>query len=524
MIKAIIIDDDVEMLQGLSHFIDWSEYGYTICGLSKNGAEGLNLAREVRPDVVITDITMPSMNGLELIHAAKEINPAIKSIIISCHEDFHYAKEAIRLGADEYMLKHTLTKDDLIAVLSRVREKILGERTMNDELSGARQSLNKNREIIHEKFFRDILEGSLSGEKVREAAGKLKLALPPGRFRTAALFIDDAEQTIAGAPIKEAGLLKSSILNIISDTVAGTDTLTFFAVDKHAFILLYWDHHDTPAHSLKLQKLTERIQANLNTYLGVRVSACIGGLFDGLGDLGRALDEMNKLRDCYFYTGTGSLILPAADPAGSSEDLYKRYGEEFCNRLNLPGHDSLLTYMDRVYEDLTACNCSPASVRSLFRRFLADVEMLLNKRRTAFEYANIDGDTFASCQKQMHGALIRGLGLLHGRNHASSRTEINLVLDYIDLHLKEAISCESMAELVNLNFSYFSRLFKNEMGLSFSDYLLSKRMETATGLLLNTSYSAEEIADLIGITSISYFYRAYKKVTGKTPGDVRANK
>lgn len=524
MIKAIIIDDDVEMLQGLSHFIDWSEYGYTISGLSKNGAEGLNLAREVRPDVIITDITMPSMNGLELIHAAKEINPEIKSIIISCHEDFHYAKEAIRLGADEYILKHTLTKDDFIVVLNRVREKILRERTMNDELSGARQSLNKNREIIHEKFFRDILEGSLTEKKAREAAGRLKLVLPPGRFQTAALFIDDVEQTIADSPIKEAGLLKSSILNIISDTVAGTDTLNCFAHDKHAFILIYWEHHNTTAHSLKLQKLTERIQANINTYLDVKVSACIGGLFTGLADLSPALDEMNRLRDYYFYTGTGSLILPAVRAARDSDDLYKRYGVEFCNRLNLPGHDSLLAYMAWIYEDLAAGNCAPASVRSLFRRFLADVEVLLNKRRTTFEYASIDGDTFATCQRQMHAALIRGLNLLHDRNRASSRPEINQVLDYIDLHLKEAISCESMAELVNLNFSYFSRLFKNEMGLSFSDYLLSKRMETATGLLLNTSYSAEEIAELIGITSISYFYRAYKKITGKTPGDVRANK
>ena len=134
MIRTLIVDDDIEMLQGLANIINWEDYGFSIVGKAENGFEALNIISEIMPDVVITDITMPVMNGLELIREAKKFKPDIKSVIISCHEEFNYAREAIRLEADEYIIKHTLTEDELIKVINTLKIKIQNESEQTGKL------------------------------------------------------------------------------------------------------------------------------------------------------------------------------------------------------------------------------------------------------------------------------------------------------------------------------------------------------------------------------------------------------
>jgi len=519
MIKTIIIDDDVEMLQGLSHFIQWEEFGFTVCGFAKNGSDGLALAKDVSPDVIITDITMPSMNGLELIQEVKKTLPRVKSIILSCHEDFHYAKEAIRLGADEYMLKHTLQKEDFIEILMRIKDTLRREKNITAELSGAHQNLNNNKGIILEKFFLDILDGSVSVTKAREAAEKLKLPLPPDKFRCATLYFDDIDKAVSELPIQEKGLFKFSVLNIIENTIPDMNNSIFFAYNN-IFVLLFWGNNEI-SHDLKLQTLLKKLQGNIETFLKVKVSACISSIYNKLSALEQALIEMENLRAEYFYHDSGALVLPKSYSLRNTEELYKRYGVEFRNIISIQNPASIQKYMKQLYQELPAEQYSPNSVRNFFERLLIDLEVLLNKHQLSLKAVKINGDTFDTCKKQMEVAIMQGIELLLDLNHTSSRPEIKQVLDYIDLHLKEAISCEAMAEMVNLNFSYFSRLFKHEMGVSFSDYLLHKRINVATNLLINSNYSIEEIIEMIGITSTSYFYRAYKKITQKTPGDVR---
>jgi|GEM_PF-1138475 len=529
MIKAIIIDDDVEMLQGLSHFIPWDEYGFTVCGFSKNGTEGLALAKTTMPNVIITDITMPSMNGLELIQEAKKILPKVKSIILSCHEDFHYAKEAIRLGADEYMLKHTLTKEDFIEALIRIKDSIMKEQTIIEELSNTRISLNKNKGIIQEKFFLDILDGIIPISNAIETAKKLKLPLPSDKFYAVALYFDNMDKTISDTPIKEKGLFKFSVLNIIDDTLPNTDTLNFFAYNN-IFILLFWGTENESAHSLQLQSLLKKLQNNIKTFLKINVSICISSTYNNLTELNQAICEMNNLRDSYFYSTNGAIVI-AKDYIFNNdtktafsinpENLYLKYGIDFQNIINTQNPAYIKEYMNNLFSELIINKYSPISIHQLFDRLLLDIEVLLNKYQLSLKPDKINNDTFDACKNQLDNYINQGINILLKQNHRSSRTEIQQVLNYIDLHLNTSISCETMAEMVNLNFSYFSRLFKSEVGVSFSDYLLNKRINVATNLLTNSNYSVEKIVEIIGITSTSYFYRAYKKITGKTPGDVR---
>lgn len=156
----------------------------------------------------------------------------------------------------------------------------------------------------------------------------------------------------------------------------------------------------------------------------------------------------------------------------------------------------------------------------LFNNIIIDIKSAANKNGIDISCAK-GFDTMDACVQTLENAAAVYCKGLQGLLDSSFRFEIKKVLEYIDENLDEHISCEKMSEYIGMNASYFSRLFKKETGMSFSDYVIKKKIEKATYLLKYSELPVEEIANLTGFTNVCYFYKAFKKVTGKTPGDIR---
>ena len=125
MIKVLLADDDFLVRTFLSRITDWEKHGYKLVGAAQDGEEALRMAKEYEPDIIITDISMPVMDGIELIRRLKEEGNAAVTIVLSCHDDFDYVKEAMKLGANEYVLKNLLTEDTLLKLLVDLKKKIV---------------------------------------------------------------------------------------------------------------------------------------------------------------------------------------------------------------------------------------------------------------------------------------------------------------------------------------------------------------------------------------------------------------
>lgn len=523
MIKALIVDDDIEMLQGLANIINWEDYGFSIVGKAKDGFEALNIISEIMPDVVITDITMPVMNGLELIREAKKFKPEIKSIIISCHEEFDYAREAIRLEADEYIIKHTLTEGELINVINKLKIKIENENEQRENLSRANSVLNINKYAILEKFFIDILENNIiDKEEIYNRATLSKVALPTGNFRLITFFVDDMDEVLVQCPIQEYSLFKFCILNIIEDFIKEKEYINVFSYHRNNFALLYWDNTDEVFIKQKIISMVKEIQYNVQAILRFKLSVCFSCVYDSILNLKKAVEETEALRMAYFYQGAGEIITTnRVFKNKNTNNLYREFGPEFKGLLSIHKRSELMECINKLFERIVEGDYSPNSVNTLLRRLIVDIESVLSKYEVNMEAFQVKGDTLLMYRKTVEEALQYMFEKLGESRNITSRIEIKNVIEYIEMHISEEISCESMANYINMNSSYFSRLFKNEIGMNFSDYLANKRMDVATELLNNSDYSIEEITKAIGIESISYFYRAYKKITGNTPGDVR---
>jgi len=353
MIKVILVEDDIEMLEGLKNVISWESLGFSIVGTARNGNAALGLVEKHQPDIIITDITMPIMGGLELISKAKKLHPNVKSVIISCHEEFEYAREALRLHANEYLLKHTLTARSLTHAIGKIKTVI------DDE---AKQ--------FHNYYGMDANFADINAEQSYQLKKLTSL------YESYGAILKDAVKESSGE------LLVDGARKLQKE------------VDGH--------YHPTPVKAILSKLLIE-------------------------------------------------LAIAMPDSHGISiESLQLKRGS----------------------------------------RYFMDTIQLMAEKLTKLKYN-------------------------------TSNPDVLKAIAYIENNLDTDISGKGVAKHINMNSSYFSRLFSKELGISFSDFVLQKRITRATELLSNTKHSIDEIADMVGIESISYFYRIYKRITGRTPGGVR---
>ena len=513
MIRTVIADDDIEMLQGLEHIIPWEEYGFTIVGKADNGTDALKVVQETVPDLLITDITMPGLDGLELIRESKKsINPELKSVLLTCHEDFHFAKAAIELSSEDYLVKYTLTEEELIRTLLKIKAKYQTEQQQK-----AGRDLNLNKLLVRDNFFMNIIKKTLTDpDEIVRTAALLKINLPAGPFRTVGLFVDNQ------SPDSLLPELGAQITDSIAAVLQNQPQGTYFQFAANAWMVLSWSAADPLSRKSKDLALIKAIQQSVLNDLQTNLSATYIPECPAITELGQPVQEANALRESYFYLEPGAFVCAKqVFASGQPGDLYKQYAAPLKAALETGQAQKLLDVIRQLTQTLQDAKYAPSSVKSLFHRILVDIEAVAGRYGITFEDFKLTGDRFSQYQAALLAIVRFSLEKLDEARGNSRRPEIHRVIAYIDGHLGENIRCEKMAKLVNMNSSYFSRLFKTEMGVSFSDYLINRRMEVASVLLSSSDYSIDEIAKSVGIENPSYFYRVYKKTTGKTPGKVR---
>ena len=519
MIKTIIVDDDIEMLEGLENFIDWQEYGFEVVGKAENGLQALELIKEKRPKLIITDITMPSMDGLKLIKLAKEIDENIKSIILTCHEDFSYAKEALELQADSYIVKLNLTEESIANSLSEVKEKI------NTYSKSQKRSweLNKNKHLIKNHLFKDALEADRVGmERILDRKKAIGIPYPTAEYKAVGLIIESDLENKEDFLIKDDTLLRFSLNNIFDEFVQNMENITFFEYDKEVYIFLYWNSESRIFLDNKITLMFKKLQKIIYEILKLKVSVYIGDEYENLFQLPDVIKEIFLIREEYFYEMRPVIAKKSKKEFNTlSNELASSMINEFRIITMKNNEEEMKNYIDQLIHNIHQYHYPPKEVYHLFRDMKIILDAEANRNGITINSRNQSSYKFEVASSRITEYIMCYYSEIKKKSNYSSREDINSVLRFIDSHLYENITCEKMAEYVNLNNSYFSRLFKQEMGLNFSKYLINKRIERATILLRDSDLSIDEIIETIGLENKRYFYKIYKQKTGMTPGSVK---
>lgn len=535
MCDIIIVDDDKLIREDVKTIVEWEKYGFRIIGESNNGMDAIGLIDSNHVDIVITDIDMPILNGIELIRNVKSNHPHIKFLVISNYDDFCFVKEAMKLGASDYILKYEIEKDNLILLLENLKNEIIEEnRRKNDEM---------NKVIIHEKaqtflveqFFRDVLHGNVIKGEITEQAAKLGIDTREGNYVMLQidLFHKDVLQREDENLENDADLSEFPIMveQVFQDAKAGY----VIPVLKNRWVVLlkYAEKSCTflrNAGLLAAGRLQEAIRRNGNLESVVT-----------LGHIGMSLDELHgghvkvkRAAKDRFYRGVDIVIelMDFRDFASECDEAQlAEYKDSILHSLGMNDKEGVVKWLAELSNHIFHKRYHPDLVYGFY------IDLLLEFGRFARERGiNIkDIDNVSTSAYKRFGILVTLYGITDyfivlagnitrfGLNPLpqNSRIEVVKAIEFIGRTYMNDMSLSLVAEHVGLSKNYFCRLFKDETGENFIDYLNKFRMEKAKFLIETTSFRTVEIANMVGIKDYRYFCKVFKQITGRQTNEFK---
>ncbi len=504
MYHVLIVDDEVEIQIFLRNLVQWGKFQMQVIDTVSTGEEALRIAEKRQVDVLITDIGMPGISGLELIRRMLRINAEMKSIILSCHEEFQYAREAIALGVASYLVKYMITREEMEEALKKIYELL--------------QNREKKNPLLFEKLLEDLTEQKYVRKEdiqdcLRKLGGKDMLDV-----QMAVLFVNDWELVKDTAGIGSWSLLIYAIQNIMDEVLARQGFLRSL-VCKDAVVILF---ERTVEDKQYLKRIFQGALRQLTQILKVSFTIVISTPGQSLENFSKQLQLFRKMRRRYFYEEDSPVVFQDFRPP-SGEYLFLQDDALIC----------AMAKQDVVrMEELANCQMELfrrerrpyKAVAGYCDRFLELTENIIRNNGNSEGRLEKKADTFWGYTMLLQRGVSKLKAVVGESGRQSMRPEIHAILAYIRDNIESHITCEKAADKLHMNVSYFSTLFQQEVGMSFSDYLAKCRTEQATFLLQNSSLTIDEITEQIGLSDRHYFHRFYKKQTGAAPGQVRKNK
>lgn len=531
MIKVLIVDDEVMFRIGVKSCINWSEYGYELIGEAADGKQALEIIEEFKPDIVFTDIKMPEMDGLELTRNIVKDFPGIRVVILSCYNDFEYVKEALRLGARDYILKLSLKPSDLIELLIKMKDTINKERSVIQQESAFKQEFNININKLKEELLRKLIfeEYSLLRGEFEQKVKSLGLKIQFEHNYVIVIKVDDYLKAIK--VIKDESLFQFAFINISNEIINKSLTGEVAALQKGVFIcIVSMRGNNEEENRVGINRVIRDINASTKKYLNYSISAGASKSYGDINMLGIIFEEATVALDKGFYEGKEFFDYYKAENETINTNISIELETEskLIEALETSNREYAAKVVGQIFSKLHT-NLSPAVVRATFKEIVYILNRAIKRYDgNLFEYAEEDllekidrMDTLEAIKAWMNDFLDFTLEYINKLKSSSFRNEVTKVLDYIKSNIVQNISLKDAAKIANMSEKYFCILFKKETGKNFVDYVNNLKVERAKGLLKNRDVRTYEVAQQLGFENEGYFSKIFKKYSGFTPQEYR---
>ena len=528
LIKVFITEDESIVREGLRDIIPWEQYGFQFVGDAPDGEMALPLIRKLQPDVLITDIKMPFMDGLALSDIISKEFPNTKIIIISGYSDFEYARRAIGLNVDQYLLK-PVTKVAMLNALEQTRQKIEEEQEQKHFLHKYEQEIKKYESFSRRAFFEKLVEGSMTVQQIYEQAGELNLNITADAYNFVLFTIESAGDNAYSASA-------SQVLDELLNYFLRYPNYILFRSSLFSYAVLITGDSDA------IGDLTGRCvdiigsrcgaaEPQLSWYAAVGTPTFrLSGLPQCYADVNHILAYRHISPAQHIFTAEvlraeheqdASVTLDSIDPTAVDPMVIRSFVQN-----GTAGEV-------RVFVDEYLSNLCGAENSVIFISYLL-VSARINAALTLQELGCSKDDflrQLPATDRSMSAAelkeyLVSVLSLAVETRDTESQKQSGDIVDtavkYIDKnYTDENISLNSVAQAINISANYLSALFSQRLGVSFVEYLTQKRMTKAKQLLRQSSKRSGEIAYEVGYKDPRYFSFVFKKTQGCTPRSFR---
>ena len=526
--NVLLVDDEADVLQAMKKKIDWEALGFCLAGTAENGQEALEMAEQLHIDVVMTDIKMPYMDGLTLCKNLKQSYRNMKVIIYSGFDDFEFAREAVHLEAEEYLLK-PISAGDMEAAFSKVRKKLDQEYDEYRNLNRLSEYYRKSLPAMREQLVMGILEGRIAGERARAMMETYEICLDSPFYVVAALYMDVNPREEQPQP---AQLFTLSLKDMVQDYLKNRTRFFSTAFLDQVIVIFMLDEREEI--DQVLYHLDQICKMGFHV-LKSSVTAAVGQICANTDALHTSYEEAVNAMEYRSILGSGQ-VLYINDIEPCSEENILVTEHEFQNLVHavkLGNRDETNAAIAQIMDSIRKEPISPGQYQLLFMELLS--ELMKIGRAYKLHPNQIFGEHAGSWQELYRMVTVEELegwlqevctNLRHVLRHERRDSAARLTEQakaYIEEHYKESdLSADSLCRCLNVSAAYFSTIFKREVGMSFVAYLTKIRLEHALELLRTTEDKTYIIASRVGYMEPNYFSYVFKKQYGISPSKYRA--
>jgi two-component system response regulator YesN len=522
--KLIIVEDEDIIREGINDRVAWAELGVEVVGLAEDGEKALSLLETHRPDIVITDIRVPFIDGLQLAEIIAQDYPGTSVVIISGYDDFGYAQKALKLGVEDYILK-PLDLDYLADLIRKLCQKRGRLETEVLEIRELRELATKSDRTRLKRSLLDLASGRLADAEIERL--QPETGNPATWYGVACIILDAASDAAdygraAGRQLYEA-------------MDRPEERSSFFMEDGEAEYLLICSALSREGLLRSMDEVVLHATRQMQAFSSVSVTIGVGGAHQGPSGLALSYREAKKAGAFRYILGSNRRIdfaeAERLTGAGSSEKLF--FESELVWAVKLGNREALRSNLDQLLREISLAGERAAAhlqmhVASIFMNCL---ESVLEEGGTVEELfedpiAVYNAILARPTAREVLESLATALEVISSYLETGGKGDKSYSPEkakrYIRRHYgRFDLSLDEVAEYVRLSPSYFSSIFSKYEGTSFVDYLSRVRLDKAKDLLLHSSYKTNEVADMVGFASPAYFSSIFRRYEGCTPSEFR---
>ena len=542
MLKIFLAEDEVVVRETIKRMIPWEELGFELVGEAADGEMALPLLIRQQPDLLITDIKMPFMDGLTLARLAKKEIPGLKVVILSGYDDFNYAKQAIGIGVEDYLLK-PITKNVLIERLSEIRSRYEHEKTQKEYYEKFQREMQAYEKNSSRDFFEALVDGSMDMMEVYKRAEKLGLDIVAEAYNVL-IFTMNCDEDFSGQR-DEYSSWEAESLELLENFFAGHSSAMLFRSNIFSYGVLLKGQRETIEENTRacvdeIRKILSRQDGRREWFLAV------GQSVDRLSQIQKSYHTASRAFSQRYLYDENILYYDEMEtmehPGGQAETEDNAYLQKVdVNALNPAILQKFLSnglqeetenfVKDYFYaigqepmESLVFRNYVILNVRFSVISFIKGLGCDTNEMESADteEVLAESGKNMESAIAYAKKMISQAIEIRDQNSGNKNRSILKTAVDFIDSHyMDEEISLNTVANVANVSSNHFSALFSQNMGQTFIEYLTTLRMNKAKELLRCTGMRSSEIAGEIGYKDAHYFSYLFKKTQGMTPSDYR---
>lgn len=533
MFKVLIVDDEPVIRKGIKNVIDWESMGCAICGEASDGIEGMDMIKELRPDIVITDIKMPGVDGLEMIRETKEIIPDGKIIILTGFRDFEYLQEAIKLGAFDYLLKPSKIPD-ITSIIKRAVDCLKKCANREEEFKNLKLQFESKLPALREKLLYDVMFKIICKEG--EIQEQMKMySLEINSFVLIIIETDEAEEDTAKSQY-EKQLYQFGIINAFEESFREDYKVYNVPLNNKQIVFIVQPNKGQQDFADDIYKNIYNLRDIINSCFGLTITAAVSSLGSGVMNLPDKVREATEALEYKFYMGKDSIILYQDIKLfyrGMDFSILESQQKALIQSVRTGNEANVKIALKEIQSCINEHSMDGESLKNYYWNLINTINSIavparakddsgIEKVQTANIYNIVERcKTINELNLFLEHISLSIASKVNSFNHRTINSTLQRAIEYINVHYPESITLNDTAEHTYVSTFYLSRMFTKELGKNFIDYLNEIRIEKAKEFLINTNYKTYEVAEMVGVRDAHYFSKLFKKYTGVTPSEYK---